>query len=110
MCIMGLDRLDARFPLCAREPVLVPAVIALLKRRGITTLVTSIQSEADLTARALLPMGDVVLHFTPMKSFPEWVEIQALRVPNGAIGRHCAYATWDRDNKLQIGLGLPEAR
>ncbi len=60
--INGLEQLDARFPLCAREDMFVSGLITLLTVKGITTIVASGGRSALGTVPAgLLPMADLIL-------------------------------------------------
>lgn len=60
--INGLEQLEARFPLCAREDMFVSGLITLLTVKGIATIVASGGRSALGTVPAgLLPMADLVL-------------------------------------------------
>ncbi len=60
--INGLEQLEARFPLCAREDMFVSGLITLLTVKGITTVVASGGHSAPGTVPAgLLPMADLIL-------------------------------------------------
>ncbi len=106
VCVVGLDRLGGRFPLCARESVFVPALISLLNRWEITSVVTSTVNETEQTGRALLPMADLVLRFDSIPDSQD-MRVQATRVPRGEIGRRSAIASRDANSRVVFASDTP---
>lgn len=61
----SLDQLQARFPLCAAQPIFVPGMVESLSAEGITSLVIAVSDEKGQPEQqyGLRPMADLILAF-----------------------------------------------
>jgi len=114
----GLDHLAARHPLCAAEDMFVPALIAYLCEREVTSLVVAATDQpAPQPTAGLLPMADLLLRLERVSPFerrpdnvPESAEqlvrIVAQRVPSGGTSGRWGILYRDRERKGCLGFAL----
>ena len=77
--VNGLEQLDARFPLCARERMFVSGLVTLLSANGVTSIVVSGGNPTRPPKRGgvqsgLLPMADLIIEssFQNLSSEAVW--------------------------------------
>jgi len=64
----SLDQISARFPLCAHQPILVPAIIECLSGEAVTSIFIAVDEPGQPpTQYGLLPMADLILTFGRFK-------------------------------------------
>lgn len=77
----SLDQLQARFPLCAQEPMFVPSLINVLNAEQVTSLFVAVaESDQPEQQYGLLPMADLILSASRrqfrltdyQQVFPDW--------------------------------------
>lgn len=60
----SLDQLAARFPLCAHQPIFIPAMIHCLYGENVTSIFIGVNEPGQPEAQyGLLPMADLILNF-----------------------------------------------
>lgn len=60
----SLDQLSARFPLCAHQPIFIPAMIQSLSGEDVTSIFIAVDEPGQPpTQYGLLPMADLILSF-----------------------------------------------
>ena len=60
----SLDQLAARFPLCAHQPIFIPAMIQSLSGENVTSIFIAVDEPGQpATQYGLLPMADLILTF-----------------------------------------------
>lgn len=60
----SLDQLAARFPLCAHQPIFIPAMIQSLSGENVTSIFIGVDEPGQpATQYGLLPMADLILTF-----------------------------------------------
>lgn len=64
----SLDQISARFPLCAHQPIFVPAMIEALSGEKVTSIFIGVDEPGQPpTQYGLLPMADLILNFDRYK-------------------------------------------
>jgi KaiC/GvpD/RAD55 family RecA-like ATPase len=64
----SLDQISARFPLCAHQPIFVPAIIESLSGEKVTNIFIAVDEPGQPTTQyGLLPMADLILTFERVK-------------------------------------------
>ncbi len=128
--VNGLDQLEARFPLIAREAMFVPGLIQFLKASETCTLIVS--ATGDYTSRegaalyGLLPMAELILRVTQIefneldKADAKWgralnhtfrdinailsnqiAAVETVRVPGGQIGGRVGFINRTPDERME---------
>jgi KaiC/GvpD/RAD55 family RecA-like ATPase len=68
MLFNSLDQISARFPLCAHQPIFVPAMIESLSGENVTSMFIAVDEPGQpSTQYGLLPMADLILTFNRYK-------------------------------------------
>ncbi len=60
--VSGLEQFEAKFPLCAEEPVFIPALVSLFREFGVCSIFVASGQDSPLT-RVVGAMSDLVLEF-----------------------------------------------
>ncbi|MFH1299583.1 MAG: hypothetical protein ABIK07_00885, partial [Planctomycetota bacterium] len=60
--VSGLEQFEAKFPLCASEPVFIPALVSLFREFGVCSIFVASGQNSPLT-RVVGAMSDLVLEF-----------------------------------------------
>jgi archaellum biogenesis ATPase FlaH len=76
----SLDQIASRFPLCAKEKVLIPGIIQTLSHLGVTSIFIGADEElADESIRNLLSMAELIIRMKRVDDFPHHKFVQILR-------------------------------
>jgi KaiC/GvpD/RAD55 family RecA-like ATPase len=115
----GLDHLEAKFPLCARERVFVPALVSLFRCHKVCSVVIAAEDGRDSKSSHIAPMADLLLDFSaPNTSLCERLHLSApenqlskvcaVRVPAGQVGGRWGILCRDTSDSRMSFITLPE--
>lgn len=64
----SVDQLSARFPLCAKEEIFIPAIVKTLSGENVTSIFIAVDEPGQpFRQYGLLPMADLIMSFYPHK-------------------------------------------
>lgn len=115
--ILGLDHLKYKFPLWAREPVFLPALVSMLKCQGACAVMSwALANDESLDATPIAMLSDLLLtcadpldegQIQPMNGVDEVTMVTAARVPSGHIGRQRGILTRGASLKMAFAKSIP---
>lgn len=113
----GLDHLEAKFPLCAREKLFVPALVSLFRCYKVCSVVISAEDHtSEREVSSIRPLADTILEFSePSKDdlsivklsddIIQFSKVSAVRVPAGQIGGR--WGILNRDERGMMAFASP---